>query len=67
MDDNKDKDLEKIKLKKTIYKNLKNLSLEARDKLDKVQPMNLAQASRIPGISPSDIDILLIYKKKGEI
>jgi tRNA uridine 5-carboxymethylaminomethyl modification enzyme len=61
-------DLSKIKLsEKTKYKNLKNLSLEIREKLDLIKPKDLAQASRIKGLTPSALEILLIYKKKGEI
>lgn len=42
------------------YKNIHALSIEARQKLDKIQPETIGQASRIPGISPSDINIMLI-------
>ena len=43
------------------YKNLKGISLEARQKLDKFKPISIGQASRISGISPSDISVLLIH------
>ena len=43
------------------YLNLKGISLEARQKLDKFQPHSIGQASRISGISPADISVLLIY------
>lgn len=43
------------------YKNLPSLSLEAREKLSRVKPVNLGQASRISGVSPSDIAALMIY------
>jgi tRNA uridine 5-carboxymethylaminomethyl modification enzyme len=45
------------------YKNILDLSLEARDKLDKIKPSTIGQALRIPGISLSDITVLLIYLK----
>lgn len=45
------------------YKNLKGLRIEAREKLDKIRPKTIAQASRISGVSPSDISILIIYLK----
>ena len=41
------------------YPSINSLSIEARQKLDKIQPSTIGQASRIPGISPSDINILL--------
>lgn len=53
--------LENIRIKdKFDYENIKSLSIEARQKLSKINPETIAQASRIPGISPSDISILLI-------
>ena len=53
--------LEELKIKGRFdYASLKSLSTEARQKLEKFQPETVAQASRIPGISPSDINILLL-------
>lgn len=53
--------LENIRIKdKFDYEGIKSLSIEARQKLSKINPETIAQASRIPGISPSDISILLI-------
>ena len=53
--------LENIKIKgKFDYPNLTAISTEARQKLEKIQPETLAQASRIPGVSPSDINAMLI-------
>ena len=53
--------LENIKIKGAFdYAALQSLSTEARQKLMKIQPETLAQASRIPGVSPSDINVLLV-------
>ena len=53
--------LENVKLKgKLVYDDIKSLSTEARQKLTRIDPETIAQASRIPGISPSDINILLL-------
>ena len=55
------KRLEGVKLSgKLNYAEIKALSTEARQKLEKINPETVAQASRIPGISPSDINILLL-------
>lgn len=56
---------EKIPLKPDFdYHALKSLSWEAREKLSKLKPANLGQASRISGVSPADISVLLIYLRK---
>ena len=43
------------------YNEIPNLASEAREKLNKVRPVTIAQASRISGVNPSDISILLVY------
>lgn len=53
--------LENLKIKgKFDYSTIKSLSTEARQKLTKIDPETIAQASRIPGISPADVNILLL-------
>ncbi|MFD2100176.1 tRNA uridine-5-carboxymethylaminomethyl(34) synthesis enzyme MnmG [Flagellimonas iocasae] len=43
------------------YSKLKSLSFEAREKLESIQPVTISQASRISGVSPADISVLLVY------
>ncbi len=43
------------------YAQLKSLSFEAREKLEEIRPVTISQASRISGVSPSDISVLLVY------
>ena len=57
--------MDNIKLPDDIdYLHFDNLALEARQKLDKIRPHSLGQASRISGINPSDIQVLAIYLKQ---
>lgn len=59
------KNLEKIKLKPDFnYNALNSLSAEAVEKLSNIKPKTLGQASRISGVSPSDISILMVYLNK---
>ncbi|MDY0253462.1 MAG: tRNA uridine-5-carboxymethylaminomethyl(34) synthesis enzyme MnmG [Tenuifilaceae bacterium] len=54
--------LEYVKIPNDLeYERLHSLSTEARQKLTKLQPETIGQASRIPGVSPSDINVLLVY------
>ena len=43
------------------YETLKGISLEARQKLNKFKPRSIGQASRISGVSPADVSVLLVY------
>jgi tRNA uridine 5-carboxymethylaminomethyl modification enzyme len=45
------------------YARIKSLSTEGREKLGKVKPESLAQASRISGVTPSDVSVLMVYLK----
>ena len=54
--------LEDVKIPDNFdYNKIKSMSIEARQKLGKIRPVTISQASRISGVSPSDISVLLIY------
>jgi len=59
--------LESFPIPKNIdYSRLDNLAMEAREKLNKIQPENIGQASRISGVSPADISVLMVLLKKRQ-
>jgi tRNA uridine 5-carboxymethylaminomethyl modification enzyme len=59
------KNLEKIKLPQVLdYSSIPSLSREIKEKLNKFRPLNLGQASRISGVTPAAISILMVYLKK---
>jgi tRNA uridine 5-carboxymethylaminomethyl modification enzyme len=61
------KQLENKKLSPDIdYNDIKGLCLEARQKLNKQKPLSVGQASRISGVSPADISVLLIYLSQNK-
>ena len=54
--------LENIKIPESFdYRKLKSLSYEAREKLEAIRPVTISQASRISGVSPSDVSVLLVF------
>ena len=63
-------DMRRLEVKKLPYNidynNLKGLRLEAKEKLSKIRPINIGQASRISGVSPADISVLLIYLSQNK-
>ena len=52
---------EKLIPENICYKDVKGLRIEASQKLEKLRPRSIGQASRISGVSPADITVLLIY------
>ena len=61
------KDLERVKIPLRFNYNIPGLSLEIMEKLNKVKPLNLGQASRIPGMTPSAISLLMFKIKHNEM
>lgn len=62
------KRMENKKIPENIdYDDIHSLATEAREKLKEVKPLSIAQASRISGVNPADISILLIYIEQGKI
>ena len=58
----KNQKLEDYKLKPDFdYNQIKSLSIEGRQKLNKIKPLTIGQASRISGVSPADISVLMVY------
>lgn len=54
--------LENVKIPKNFdYSKLKSMSYEAREKLGKIQPVTVSQASRVSGVNPSDVSVLLVH------
>ncbi|MBK5253145.1 MAG: tRNA uridine-5-carboxymethylaminomethyl(34) synthesis enzyme MnmG [Peptostreptococcaceae bacterium] len=61
----KQKKMEKRKLDETLdYSNISGLRIEATQKLNKVKPITIGQATRISGVSPADISVLMVYLEK---
>jgi tRNA uridine 5-carboxymethylaminomethyl modification enzyme len=62
------KKMENKKVPENIdYDAINGLASEARQKLKQVRPLSVAQASRISGVNPADVSILLVYLEQGKI
>ncbi|MCJ2389098.1 tRNA uridine-5-carboxymethylaminomethyl(34) synthesis enzyme MnmG, partial [Limosilactobacillus fermentum] len=62
------KKMENKKIPENIdYDAISGLATEARQKLKQVTPLSVAQASRISGVNPADVSILLVYLEQGKI
>ena len=60
------KKLENKKIPEDInYDEIKSLRIEAKQKLNQIRPASIGQASRISGVSPADISVLLVYLSSG--
>ena len=60
--------MENKKIPESIdYEKIGGLRLEARQKLEKIRPASIGQASRISGVSPADIAVLVVYLKQNKI
>ena len=60
--------LEKIRIPKNIdYTKISHISTETKEKLAKIRPINLAQASRIGGVKPADISVLMVMIESNKI
>ena len=58
--------LENKKIPENIdYNNILNIASEARQKLSEIRPTSIGQASRISGVNPADISILMVYLKRN--
>ena len=59
--------LEEMKIPQNFdYLNMDGLALEARQKLDKIKPLTIGQASRISGVNPSDVAVLILNVRKAK-
>ena len=62
------KKMENKKIPENIdYDAISGIATEAKVMLNKVRPLSIAQASRMPGVNPADISILLVYIEQGRI